>query len=296
MTTLDERTAPDRVPAPHARRRASRSGWLGLGLLALAAGLAVNSVLGPLAVEAFDFPITETLRNQMIGLDAASLLVVAPLAALAAVLVLRGRVLGPALALGIGAYIAYMFVQYALGPEYEELPGDSQKLFPLYLVLFALGWIVALAAWSRIDSSRLPSSRRRDLLIGRYVLPVLAFVAFFRYLPALADAMSTSPEDEGYLAGPTFFWSIALMDLGIFLPVTVAACFGLVRGTPWAQKALYLVAGWFGLVGPAVAGMAIAMYANDDPVASGVNVAVMTVLGVLFAALAVAVYLPLLRR
>ncbi|HXV96179.1 MAG TPA: hypothetical protein VD695_06490 [Gaiellaceae bacterium] len=271
-------------------------GLLGLGLVGLAAGLAADSLLGPLAAETFEFPITETLRNQMIGLDAVSLLVVAPLAVVAGVLALRGRVLGQALALGIGAYTAYMFVQYALGPQFGELPGDSQALFPLYLVLFALGWIVALGAWNGIDPGRLPSDRRRDLAVGRFVLPVLAFLAFFRYLPALADATSASPQDEGYLAGPTFFWAIALMDLGILLPATVAACYGLVRGAAWGQKALYLVAGWFGLVGPAVAGMAIAMYVNDDPVASGVNVVVMTVLGALFAALAVAVYLPLLRR
>ena len=57
-----------------------------------------------------------------------------------------------------------------------------------------------------------------------------------------------------YLAGPAFSWAIALLDLGVFLPLTVATCVGLARGRPWAQKALYTVAGWFGLVGLAVAG------------------------------------------
>jgi hypothetical protein len=293
MTTAVQRT--DSAATARGEPRLTH-GRLGLGLLALAAGLAVNSLLGPLAAEAFELPITETLRNQMIGLDAVSLLLVAPLAAAAGLLALRGRVLGQALALGIGAYAAYMSVQYALGPEFGDLPGDSQRLFPLYLVLFVLGWIAALEAWNGIDADPLPSSRRRDLAVGRFVLPVLALLAFFRYLPALADAMSASPRDEGYLAGPTFFWAIALMDLGIFLPATVAACYGLVRGTAWAQKALYLVAGWFGLVGPAVAGMAIAMYVNDDPVVSGANVVLMTVLGALFVALALVVYLPLVRR
>ena len=103
------------------------------------------------------------------------------------------------------------------------------------------------------------------------------------------------PEDPGYLAGPTFSWAIALLDLGVFLPATVAACAGLVRGAPWAHKALYTVVGWFGLVGPAVAGMAIAMYANGDPNASGANVVFMTALGLVFAALAVFLYRALFR-
>lgn len=268
---------------------------LALGLVAIGVGLAIVALLGPFAAGVIDYHVTETLRNQTIGLDAVSLLCVAPLSVVAALLVARGHIAGAALGLGIGAYTAYMLVQYVLGPEYERLPGNNELLFPLYLLLFALGWLVAIAAWNSFDAVRLPPSRRRDLLIGRVVLPLLALFAFFRYIPALADWMSSSPEDPGYLAGPTFSWAIALLDLGVFLPATVAACAGLVRGAPWAHKALYTVVGWFGLVGPAVAGMAIAMYANGDPNASGANVVLMTALGLVFAALAVFLYRALFR-
>jgi hypothetical protein len=272
---------------------ASSQRWLAAGLLTIAAGLAVVALLGPLAFEVIDCRITETLRNQMIGLDAVSLFVVAPLALLAAVQVLRGQVAGPALALGIGAYTSYMFVQYILGPDYSDLPGNNERLFPLALLLFASGWAVALAGWRSFDVAPIARSRRRDLVIGRVVLPMLGFLAFFRYLPALADAMSSTPADEGYLAGPSFFWAIAMLDLGVFLPLTVVACVGLVRDAPWAQKALYAVVGWFGLVGPAVAAMAIAMYVNDDPNASAALALFMTGLGLAFALLAVVLYRPL---
>jgi hypothetical protein len=268
---------------------------LALGLVAIGVGLTILALLGPFATGVIDYHVTETLRNQTTGLDAVSLLVVAPLSAVAALLALRGHIAGAALGLGIGAYTAYMLVQYVLGPEYERLPGNNELLFPLYLLLFALGWLVAIAAWNSFDSVRLPASRRRDLLIGRVVLPLLAFFAFFRYIPALADWMSSSPEDPGYLAGPTFSWAIALLDLGVFLPATVAACVGLGRGAPWAHKALYTVVGWFGLVGPAVAAMAITMYARDDPNASGANVIFMTALGLVFAALAIFFYRALFR-
>jgi hypothetical protein len=127
------------------------------------------------------------------------------------------------------------------------------------------------------------------------VLAILGFVTFFRYVPALADWVSAAPEDEVYLAGPGFAWAIALLDLGVFLPATVAACFGLFRGTAWAQKLAYAVVGWFGLVGPAVAAMAITMYANDDPNASGGSTLFMAALGLAFAALAVVVFRPLFR-
>jgi heme/copper-type cytochrome/quinol oxidase subunit 3 len=62
-----------------------------------------------------------------------------------------------------------------------------------------------------------------------------------------------------------------------------------------AHKALYTLVGWFGLVGPAVAAMAIAMDANNDPNASASNTAFMIALGIAFLTLAVYVYRPLFR-
>jgi hypothetical protein len=262
-------------------------------LFALAVGLAIVGVVGPFLSGVIDYHVSESLLNQTIGLDAISLLAVAPLSLVAGVLVLRAHIAGPALALGIGTYTAYMFVQYIVGPEYLARPGNNELLFPIYLVLFTLGWGVAFLAWKALGRTRLPRSHRRERVIGRVVLPLLAFVAFFRYVPALADAMSAAPEDPGYRAGPTFFWAIAMMDLGVFLPLTAATCFGLVRGTAWAQRALYAVVGWFGLVGPAVAAMAITMYLRDDPNASGGNAVFMTVLGLAFALLAIVLYRPL---
>jgi len=294
MSTLTyRRTIAERKTLQHADADAQASAVLGLGLIALGIGLAVVALLGPLVTGVIEYHVTETLRNQTIGLDAVSLLIVAPLSLVAALLVFRRHVAGPALALGIGAYTSYMLVQYVLGPEYLRLPGNNELLFPLYLALFALGWIVVLAAWNALDTERVPHSRRRDRRIGRVVLPILAFLAFSRYLPALVDWMSSSPEDGGYRAGPTFAWAIAMLDLGVFLPATVAACVGLVRAKPWAHRALYLVVGWFGLVGPAVAAMAMTMYINDDPNASGVAASFMTALGVAFTVLAAFLYRPL---
>jgi hypothetical protein len=269
---------------------------LAAALLVLAAGLVAVGLLGPLTSGPVEYHVSETLRNQLIGLDAASVFVVSPLAVFAAALTARGQAAGPALALPIGAYTAYMFVQYIVGPEYAARPGDNEVLFPLYLVLFTLGWSSALAAWHALDTSAAPVSTQRDRVLGRFVLPALAFLAFSRYAPALADVMGGDPQDDGYLAGPTFFWVIAMLDLGVFLPATIVTCVGLRRRRAWATKALYLVSGWFGLVGPAVAGMAIAMQVNGDPNGSAADAALMSVLGLAFAALMLAAYWPLIRQ
>ena len=288
MSTLaQQRTRPVRSWVRGAADVQTRA--LAAGLAAIGAGLATVALLGPLATGLIDYRVTETLRNQTIGLDAVSLFVVTPLAVLAAVLVLRRHVAGLTLAVSVGAYTTYMFLQYILGPDYASLPGNNERAFPLFVVLFAAGWLIAVAAWRALSAETLSGTRRRDRTIAA-ILGVLAFLTFVRYLPALADWMSARPDDAGYLAGPGFAWAIAMLDLGIVMPATVAACLGLARGTPWGRKLAYAVGGWFGLVGSAVAAMAITMYVNDDPSSSGGNAIFMTALGIAFAALAVGLY------
>jgi hypothetical protein len=284
-------------PRGHALRLA-RPRWLALALVGVAVGLIAVAVVGPLLSGLIEYRVSQTLRNQTVGLDAVSLFVVAPLAVASAVLVIRELVFGPVMALGIGAYTSYMFVQYILGPDYAHRAGNNERLFPLALFLFVCGWAVALAAWNALNPEELSLSLppRRARLIGLYLLPILAFAAFARYLPQLADWMSSAPSDKSYLAGPTFSWTIALLDLGVFLPLTVATCIGLVRGRRWAAQALYTVVGWFSLVGPAVAAMAISMYVKGDPNASVANTAFMSALGLVFVCLAVFVYWPLFHR
>jgi hypothetical protein len=82
------------------RARTRARSWLALGLLAIGLGLAAVALLGPIASGLVDYRVTETLRNQTIGLDAVSLVVVAPLALRVAVFVLRDHV--PGVALGQG--------------------------------------------------------------------------------------------------------------------------------------------------------------------------------------------------
>jgi hypothetical protein len=269
---------------------------LGLALWALAAGLVAVALAGPVGAGLVDYRITRTVESQLIGLDIVSVALVAPLAAVAGVLVVRRHPLGPLLGIGPAAYAAYMVPQYVLGPDYLALEGDNERLFPLLLAVLVLGLVAAVACWAAADPGRLPASARAEQIVGRILLPVAALLVFGRYPAALADWMSARPEDTGYLAGPGFAWTIALLDLGVALPATVAVWVGLRSGAAWARRGLYALVAWLALVGVAVAGMATAMYARDDPAMSGVQLGMMVGLGALVAALAVVLFAPLLRR
>jgi hypothetical protein len=158
-----------------------------------------------------------------------------------------------------------------------------------------LGVVGIALAWSLLDLTRLPTSEHAERRTGRVLLPVAAVLVFARYPAGLSDWMSSSPDAKDYLAGPTFGWTIALLDLGLALPATVAVCIGYRRGAGWARRGLYGVVGWLALVGTAVAGMAVAMQAREDPAMSAPQMSVMVVLGMLLVAIAAGLFGPVLR-
>jgi 4-hydroxybenzoate polyprenyltransferase len=92
--------------------------------IALAAGLAALSLLGPPGLEIIDYHVTPTLRSQTVGLGAATLAIVVPVTATAGVVALRGHPAAPAPA--PCAFAVYMLIQYVVGPDYLRLPGDNR--------------------------------------------------------------------------------------------------------------------------------------------------------------------------
>jgi len=283
----DERNARPRQVAPTSQQR-----WLGMALMALGFGLVANSLLGPFVADVIRYPLSESVLNQTIGLEAVSLLLVAPLCILAGLLTIRGHAAGPLVAFGPAAYTAYMFLQYVVGPEYRYYPA----VLPLHLVLFVLGGGIAVAAWTMVDRERLPQMTQRSE--RRYGVLLVALAAFIvsRYLPALFAGLRGDPLPAEFRDDVSMYWSIFLLDLGIVVPATVTAALALIRGTVWGRKALYAVLGWFALVPPSVAAMAIVMVAKDDPNASTGQAIVLTVVAVIFAALAVRLYRTLFDR
>src|SRR3954451_21496023 len=145
----------------------SRSRWIGSCLLALAASLTALSVLGPLIAGVIHWRIRPTILSQLYGLDAISLVVVAPLAAVAGALSLRGKPLGALLGVGPAAYAVYMVPQYLLGADYAHVPGDNERWFPLLLVVFVLGVVAAMLAWSQLRLWEPPGSTRVESLVVR---------------------------------------------------------------------------------------------------------------------------------
>ena len=197
---------------------------------------------------------TDLIQSQLIGLDAVSLALVGPLAALAGVLTLRGHALGPVLALGPTAYVAYMVPQYVLGPDYLNLAGNNERFFPLLLTLFVLGTCGAIAAWAAIDLSRLPESNARERLIGRVLLPIAAVLVFGRYPLGLANWMSATP-DRQRLPGRT---ELRLDDRPVGPRARAAGQRGRLhrrtpRGAMGHRNGLYAIVAWYALVGTAVA-------------------------------------------
>lgn len=262
-----------------------------MGLLALAASLAVNSVLGPLVAGVVTYPFSETLVNQTIGLEAVSLLVVAPWSVVAAVAIHRGHPAGPVLGMAPSAYAVYMFLQYIVGPEYVSYPA----VLPLHLAIFVLSWIVLLAAWNAVRPDALPPLSRRRRRIASGVLFLLAAFVLSRYVASFRGVLTGGTISAEYVAHPSMYWSIYLLDLGVVVPATVGTAVGLLRESLWARTALYGLVGWYVLVPISVSAMSIVMLINDDPHASVGDVLVLSVVAVVFVAFTAWLYRPLMR-
>ena len=261
--------------------------WLGWGLIALGIGLASNSLLGPLGVDRIDYPVSESMRNQTIGLDAATLVVVAPLTVAIGVLALRGHGAAPALALGPTSYGAYMLVQYIAGPDHLSYPG----VLLLQLAVFIGSWSLAAVAWRL---ARQPPLRVR---LGRWhglVAWALAGFVLLRYLPGLAGSLSNEPLPPEAAGDPAMYWLIVLLDLGVFVPIAAVAGLGLRRGRPWATTLHRGAVGWFTLVTVAVATMSATMWLNDDRYASAGQLTLFVGLSVVMLVYAAVVHRPLL--
>ncbi|MCA9843296.1 MAG: hypothetical protein KC491_01465 [Dehalococcoidia bacterium] len=247
--------------------------WLVALTIAMSAMLAINSVLGPFVFDVVAYGFPESVANQGIGLDAVSLLLVAPLGLLSAWATSKRWSLGPLVALAVAAYTAYMLVQYLVGPNYTY----AARIYPFQLVTFVASLATATLAW-QVLSAGPPWTHRRRLTAG-VMFGVAAFVVL-RYLPTLIGAAGEDPLPEEYTTAPAFFWTIVLMDLGIFVPAAIATGVGVLRQARWAAAAALSITVWFTLVTVAVWAMALTMVVNDDPYASDGQVVLFLALSV----------------
>jgi hypothetical protein len=268
---------------------------LGGALVTLAAGVAAASALGPLATGAIRYRTSATSLNQIAGGDLAGLVLVAPVALIAGLLLWRGHRAGPALALAPALWAAYMYAQLLLGQEYLRLPGNNERFFPLLLGLFVLAGTIAVIAWRDTDTTQPRAiSRRLERTTAAVLLAIAAFLVLGLHLPSLLDAMRVQPTAVEYTSSPTAFWVVKVMDLGIVVPAAVATGVGLLRRRPWAGKACYAILGGYTLLSASVTGMAVVMYLNNDPDRSLTNVVAFAVFTATLAYLTTLHYRPLL--
>jgi hypothetical protein len=268
---------------------------LPVALIALALGMAVSSILGPVGLGRMRYRTSATTLNQLLGSDAAALFIVAPLTVAAAVLSARRRPAAPLLALGVGVYALYTYAQVIIGQEYLRLPGNVERFFPLLLAVFVLAEAVVILAWRLVPPLPRPAPKL-ERAAALVLLLVAAFLVFGQHLRPMLIAWRDPAALTEYASSPTPFWMVKLMDLGIIVPAAVATGIGLLKGAAWARRVMYVLLTGYTCLAISVAAMAIVMYANSDPDASVAVTAGFLIFAVAFVTLTVLLYRPLFRR
>ncbi len=263
---------------------------------ALGVGLACAPLLGPLALGVMEYRTSPTTLNQLLGADAAGLLVIAPLCLVAAYLVVRGHRAGPPLAAGIGVYAVYTYTQVIVGQEYLRLPGNVERFFPLLLAIFILGEATLVLAWRQLPPDPPRTSRLLERLTGWLLLLLAAFLVFGLHLRTVLTAWTEPQSLTEYASAPTPFWLVKLMDLGIIVPVAVATGIGLLKGSRWSRRSLYPLLTGYTCLSISVSAMALVMLVRGDPDSSVPLAAGFGLFTLALLALVAGVYRPLRGR
>ncbi len=263
-------------------------------LTVLAALLAAAALLGPLVLDAVTYRTSVTTLNQLLGSDAAVLAVVAPLAALAAVLAARRSPAAPPLAAGVGVFALYTYVQVVVGQEYLRVPGNVERFFPLYLAVVVVAEAVVVLGLRGATAA--PPAPRLDRVVAVVLLLEAVFLVVGLHLSTMLQAWRDPGAMVQYASSPTPFWLVKLMDLGIVIPVLATAAVGLLRSAPWARRLTGTLLTACSCLGASVTAMAVVMLAHHDPDASPVLAAGFGAFTLAFAALTVAAFRPLVRR
>ena len=269
---------------------------LSAGLFTLAALIVGYAVLGPLILDVIHFRTSASGLSQVRGGDLAAIVIVVPVCVAVGVLAWRDHRAAPVLALAPAFFAMYTYSQLILGNEYQRLPGNIERFFPLLLVMFIVAAAVAIRGWALAKPEELPaSSRRLARGSGITLVVIAAFVALGLHLPTLVDALGDHPSGAAYLGAPTLFWVVKFYDLGIVVPAALTVGIGLLRGQVWARKPAYAILGAYVLIGWSVAGMGWSMLISGDPDASVAMVAAVTAIASAGAVFAYFLYRPLFR-
>ncbi|MFI9639419.1 hypothetical protein ACIG87_05010 [Micromonospora sp. NPDC051925] len=269
---------------------------LAVVLTALAVAMATSSLLGPVGAGLMRYRTSPTTLHQLVGSDAAALLVVAPLAVAAAALARRRHPVAPPLAAGVAGFALYTYAQVVIGQEYLRLPGNVERFFPLLLAVFLLAGATLVLAWRALPPHPPAPSRRLARAAGVTLLGAAAFLLFGLHLPAMVTAWTDPNSMVEYAASPTPFWLVKLMDLGVVVPAAVVVGLGVLRRAAWAQRMAYPLLTWLTCLGASVTAMAVVMLVDGDPDASPALAVGFAAVTVALAGLTVAFHRPLAAR
>jgi hypothetical protein len=153
--------------------------------------------------------------------------------------------------------------------------GNAERAFPLYAGLVAGGLAIVVLATAELVQREAPVPSDRLL---RGTAGILLLIAVFFALAWTSQIALVYRGDlpSGYVEGPTLFWLIKLMDLGLLLPTFAVIGIGLLKRHPMAIRFSYGMVSYAVCMSGAILAMAVAMMLKDDPAASGVMIAFLT--------------------
>src|SRR3954469_25310851 len=202
------------------------------------------------------------------GTDAVTLFLEVPALAVALVSYRRRSLRGTVALVGVLGWMLYYYASMSLTTAFN-------RLFPVYLVLFAASLFALPLALGSIDRERFarafPARPSRKALVG--YLGGLAVVLTLAWAPAMVTSMLTGQLPARLGAYSTeVTWAL---DLGVIVPAAATIAVLVWRGTALGQLGAATMLSLNVALGLALVGQGVAQLLTDVPLSGGEKVAAM---------------------
>ena len=201
--------------------------WLSLSILAVFLAIAGNIIA--LSNPRIYANLTAAFLPQAIAQDIASLVIVAPLWLILAILALRGSLRAYLLWLGVLTFTVYNYVIYTFSVPFGSL-------FLLWVAVLGLSLFALIGGVASVEHEAVKSSYKseRAIKVVSWFLIITAILFAFLWLsedvPALLSG--NTPQSVVDMAIPTN--PVHILDLGFFLPAVIITGIMLLKQKPFA--------------------------------------------------------------
>ncbi|QLH75266.1 MAG: hypothetical protein HPY73_07325 [Methanomassiliicoccales archaeon] len=240
-----------------------------VGIAALICGilLVVMAVLGPLGLDLIEHRVSQSAKWQLEGQDIADLLFLAPLLFIGGLMAILNRPNAKYLLILAPLTLMYTGLSIGVGAEWSDptMTGNVEDFTWIFLGLVVGGLFLLISTLSMFGPDDIPDLEMKGL--RKFSIGMSLFLFLFAWMwifQVITVVHKGDLPDGSYADGPTLFWTIRYLDLGIVVPLGFMALYLLQKHPKRAYSLVLLFFGFFATMAISVDSMLAVQVIKGD--------------------------------